>query len=108
MLFLCWRSWAERDRAQWFIFLMSLWTASALTLGIHTDVEVHNDICLTGSLTAFIEVRPRAEASGTGRELMFCAFGTHSTCSDAECVGGLRQERLPIECSGRNAISMLQ
>ena len=26
---------------------------------------MHNDICLTGSLTAFLEVRPRAEPSGT-------------------------------------------
>ena len=40
-------------------------TAICIDLGIHTDVEVNNDICLTGLLTAFLGVRSRAEPSGT-------------------------------------------
>ena len=40
-------------------------TAIYIDLGIHTRVEVHSDICLTGSLTAVLGTRPRAEPSGT-------------------------------------------
>ena len=40
-------------------------TAVYIDAGIHTDVEVHSDICLTGSLTAVLGTRPRAEPSGT-------------------------------------------
>ena len=40
-------------------------TAIYIDAGIHTDVEVHSDICLTGSLTAVLGTRPRAEPSGT-------------------------------------------
>ena len=44
--------------------LVSL-TAIYIDLGIHTDVEVHSDICLTGSLTAVLGTLPHAEPSGT-------------------------------------------
>ena len=44
--------------------LVSL-TAIYIDSGVHTDVEVHNDTCLTGSLTAFLGSRLRAEPSGT-------------------------------------------
>ena len=44
----------------------------------------------------------------TGCKLRFCAFGAHSTCSDAECVGGLRQERFRLNApSATPSISML-
>ena len=47
-----------------FFFEVSF-TAIYIVAGIHTDVEVHSDICLTGSLTAVLGTRPRAEPSGT-------------------------------------------
>ena len=62
MLFLCWRSCAIVHSGS---FFGCLFDGICVDLGIHTDVEVHNDICHTGSLTAFLEVRPRAEPSGT-------------------------------------------
>ena len=65
MQFLCGRSWVQRGRAQWYIFFEVSLTAVYIDAGIHTDVEVHSDICLTGSLTAVLGTRPRAEPSGT-------------------------------------------
>ena len=52
-------------RSGTFFFFEVSFTAIYIDAGIHTDVEVHSDICLTGSLTAVLGTRPRAEPSGT-------------------------------------------
>ena len=53
-----------RSSAVAHFFEVSL-AAIYIDAGIHTDVEVHSDICLSGSLTAVLGTRPRAEPSGT-------------------------------------------
>ena len=52
MLFLCGRSWFELVHSGT-CFLEVSSKAVYVDPGIHIDVEVHNDISLTGSLTAF-------------------------------------------------------
>ena len=49
--------------------------------------------------TCGVGARPHFAREFTGCKLRYCAFGAHSTCSDAECRGGRRQERFRLNAS---------